>query len=212
MKPTLKYVGPLALLTAAALLTACGGGATSGNTFDHIEDPVEAARRGEAVPASKPGKGVANEDRGDTGQREGAAAETAQQGSRYDALGRLDPNGNYDVNGALLPGVVLQPVQEREDAIERISGIKTKLTAKLNEVREQLKDGTLDKELAATYKEQAADLGQGLERVNRMLKAMGEADDATWSEMRDSGLKEVQEVRTWWRGYADKQKEVSASE
>lgn len=216
----LDLIGPLAILAAITLMVACSGGATSGNSFNHMKAPFgdNAEVEGNTGTRSDQGSAAAAAGHGQAqASDEGTAAAIegngdAQAGDRYDALGRMDPNGNYDVNGNLLDGVLLQPEQERNDAIERMNGVKAKLTAELNEVRDRLKDGTLDKDVAAAYREQAADLGQGLERVNRTLKAMGEATDATWSEMRNSELKEVNEVRAWWRGYVAKQQEVSAGE
>ncbi|HRN36014.1 MAG TPA: hypothetical protein PLL18_03785, partial [Flavobacteriales bacterium] len=54
---------------------------------------------------------------------------------------------------------------------------------------------------AAANKQRAAELAQGLERVDRTLAAMGGATDATWTQMRDAQLKEVNEVRAWWNKY-----------
>ena len=47
----------------------------------------------------------------------------------------------------------------------------------------------------------AAELAQGLERVDRALAAMDASDDMTWESMRESQLKEVAEVRVWMAGY-----------
>ena len=55
--------------------------------------------------------------------------------------------------------------------------------------------------MAAANKQRAAELAQGLERVDRTLTAMGGATDATWADMRAAELKEVDEVRTWWNQY-----------
>ena len=116
-------------------------------------------------------------------------------------MGKLVPNGSYDRSGALLPGVVLGGEQERTDAMARMNGIRATLKTELEEVRARLKDGTAAKEVAAANKQRAAELAQGLERVDRTLAAMGGATDATWTQMRDAQLKEVNEVRAWWNKY-----------
>lgn len=130
---------------------------------------------------------------------------------RYNAVGTLDPNGNYTADGAVLPGVVLTPVQERTDAIERINGIRGTLMAELESVRAKLKDGTVAKEEAAANQQRAAELAQGLERVDRTLAAMGGATDATWADMRAAELKEVNEVRAWWNQYMAGRTESAAN-
>ncbi len=130
-----------------------------------------------------------------------AATGDGAAGDRYDALGKLDPTGSYDLNGAVLPGTVLTGNQERTDAMARMNGIRATLKTELEGVRATLKDGTAAKEVAASNKQRAAELAQGLERVDRTLAAMGGASDATWAEMRDTQLKEVNEVRTWWNKY-----------
>lgn len=132
------------------------------------------------------------------------------EGNRYNATGTLDPTGNYTAEGTLRPGVILTPVQERTDAMERMNGIRSTLTTELEQVRATLKDGTLDKEVAAANKQRAAELAQGLERVDRTLTAMGGATDATWADMRAAELKEVDEVRTWWNQYMAGRSESAA--
>ncbi len=132
----------------------------------------------------------------------------AAEGTRYDANGKIDPTGNYNTDGTVRPGVVLTPVQERTDAMGRMNGIRSILITELEQVRATLKDGTLTKEVAAANKERAAELAQGLERVDRTLTAMGGATDATWADMRAAQLKEVDEVRTWWSKYMTNRTDV----
>lgn len=153
------------------------------------------------VTATPPG-GATGTDAATTDATTNASANTSTA-DRYDATGKLDPTGRYTADGTLAPGVVLTPTEERSDAMTRMNGIRATLVADLEEVRAHLKDGTLDAEHAAADKKRAADLAQGLERVDRTLKAMGGATDATWAEMRNAQLKEVDEVRAWWRGYVN---------
>lgn len=47
----------------------------------------------------------------------------------------------------------------------------------------------------------AAELAQGLERINRAIKAIDEADDVSWGTIRESQMKEAGEVRAWMAEY-----------
>lgn len=182
----------LPVLAATMLAWGCGssndGDATTtntGTTTDLTATPPQGAAGADAAATTTDG------------------ATSTATADRYDATGKLDPTGRYTHDGSLAPGVVLTPTEERSDAMMRMNGIRATLVADLDEVRSHLKDGTLDAEHAAADKKRAADLAQGLERVDRTLKAMGGATDATWAEMRNTQLKEVDEVRAWWRGYVN---------
>jgi len=195
--PMLPFV-VVALLASGC--SGCGSGsagtsdnaAASGSSTDMTVSPADESDRGQG------GVNMASDADG---------ASDAATGDRYNAVGVLDPAGNYGRDGAVLPGVVLTPVEERTDAIVRMNGIRSTLMAELEEVRATLKDGTVPKEQAAQNQTRAAELAQGLERVDRTLAAMGGATDATWSEMRAAELKEVEEVRTWWNKYMAGQSE-----
>lgn len=178
---------PLMLL--AAMFVGCSG---EGDTHD--ADASSAS----ATTITTDGSGDGTMSDGTSGSRTTTSSGT---GDRYDPTGVMDPNGNYNADGSLRTGVILTPVQERTDAMASMKGIRATLMAELTEVRSHLKDGTLDKEHAEADQERAADLAQGLERVDRALEAMGGATDATWNDMRSAQLKEVNEVRTWWNAH-----------
>ncbi|MCC6839495.1 MAG: hypothetical protein IT230_04985 [Flavobacteriales bacterium] len=192
------------LFVVAAIAGGCDGKAGSGSSVGTMEDASRRVLAEKAAQASLWEQGAKPVQ---TGSTAGASAHGADAtgavpaGDRYDALGKLDPNGSYDINGAVLPGTVLTGNQERTDAMARMNGIRAILTTELEGVRATLKDGTVAKEVAAANKQRAAELAQGLERVDRTLAAMGGASDATWTEMRDTQLKEVNEVRAWWSKY-----------
>jgi len=208
-----KHIVPLFVVAVAAM--GCGGKAASGSSDGNIEDAAQRVIDLNANPPQlhlvEPGvsakaatqAGAANGANAAPAGAAGQAGAAANGGTadHYDALGKLDPNGSYDRSGSLLPGVVLTPVQERTDAMARMNGIKATLMAELDQVRARLKAGKQAKEAADSDKQRAAELGQGLERVNRTLKAMGGATDATWAQMREAQLKEVGEVRDWWNKY-----------
>ena len=183
----------LPLVVVAALAIGCSDG--SAGNYDNAESDGTNVSVTPADANDRDHGGVnMAEDVTGTGTADDA-------GTRYDANGKLDPTGNYNTDGTLRPGVVLTPVQERGDAMERMNGIRSILITELEQVRATLKDGTLDKEVAAANKQRAAELAQGLERVDRTLTAMGGATDATWADMRAAELKEVNEVRAWWNQY-----------
>ncbi len=175
----------LPLFLVAGLLMSCGGS-------DHDGDDTASSGTTTAITTDA-GAGTTNPN--------AAGDANATATDRYNATGQMDPMGNYTSDGTVRPGVVITPVQERTDAVARMNGIRATLMAELEEVRSHLKDGTLDKEHATADQERAADLAQGLERVDRTLAAMGNATDATWAEMRAAQLKEVDEVRTWWNAH-----------
>lgn len=195
------------LFIVAAVAAGCEGKAGSGSSVGTMEDASRRVLAEKAAQASlweqggKPAHTVSAASQGHGTATNGATEAEPAAGDRYDALGKLDPNGSYDLNGAVLPGTVLTGNQERTDAMARMNGIRAILKAELDGVRTLLKDGTAAKDVAAANKQRAAELAQGLERVDRTLAAMGGASDATWTEMRETQLKEVNEVRAWWNKY-----------
>lgn len=194
------------LFIVAAVAAGCVGKAGSGSSVGTMEDASKRvlAEKAAQVSAWQEGQGTTDHasGHGSTGSTDAATtAGGSAAGDRYDAMGKLDPNGSYDINGTVLPGTVLTGNQERTDAMARMNGIRAILKTELEGVRATLKDGTLAKEVAAANKQRAAELAQGLERVDRTLAAMGGASDATWAEMRETQLKEVNEVRAWWNKY-----------
>ena len=100
--------------------------------------------------------------------------------------------------------IVYTPAKERMMATNDMRGLRSLLMADLEAVRTRLNDGTRPAPAREADKALAADLAQGLERVDRALAALGEASDATWSSMRDAQLKEVAEVRSWMADYRAK--------
>jgi hypothetical protein len=97
--------------------------------------------------------------------------------------------------------VVLPPAKERMMVTNDMRGLRGLLMADLEEVRSRLNDGARPAAEREIDKALAADLAQGLERVDRALAALGTVDDATWATMRETRLKEVEEVRAWMADY-----------
>lgn len=86
---------------------------------------------------------------------------------------------------------------ERYAASKDVRGFRAQLMTELDAIRERLKDGTRPADAAKADRTRAADLAQGLERMDRLIKAVEESDDLTWTSVRESSLKEAGEVRAW---------------
>ncbi len=86
---------------------------------------------------------------------------------------------------------------ERYAASKDIRGYRALLMAELERIRTRLNDGTRPADAAKKDQDRAADLAQGLERMDRLIKAVEESDDITWTSIRGSRLKEAGEVRVW---------------
>lgn len=198
MKTTTNLIAStsLPLLLIAALMMSCGD---AGDTYDTASSPSPASGRS-VSQNSNDAMNSANAS---------GTMDASATADRYDATGRPDANGNYNADGTLRTGVVLTPAQERSDAMAGMNGIRATLMAELDQVRTELNDGTLDKDQTAVDKERAADLAQGLERIDRALAAMGGATDVTWNEMRTAQLKEASDVRVWWNDHMAKREAMA---
>ncbi len=184
----------LPLMLVATLLASCG------NTADTSDDNSST----QPVPVdsvNQTSNGGMNSTNNANSTNANVSSTTTSTSDRYDPTGKMDPNGNYNADGTLRTGVVLTPTQERTDAMTGMNGIRATLMAELDQVRAELKKGGMDKEHTDADQAQAADLAQGLERIDRMLADMGGATDATWTDMRTSQLKAAGDVRTWWTAH-----------
>lgn len=91
--------------------------------------------------------------------------------------------------------------KERMMATNDMRGLRGLLVADLEAVRLRLNDGARPVPAREADQALAADLAQGLERVDRALVALGASSDATWASMREVQLNEVAEVRSWMADY-----------
>jgi hypothetical protein len=127
-------------------------------------------------------------------------------GSATDA-GSVGNNAKAPATGNMVhlyPGdrpVPTTPEEERSRVISDMHGLRSILVADLEMVRARLNVGTQPEVQSKADQVLAADLAQGLERVDRALVALDASTDATWSSMRTSQLKEVQDVREWMVDY-----------
>ena len=86
---------------------------------------------------------------------------------------------------------------ERYNTSKNVRGYRAMLMSELDAIRARLNDGTRTAEATKKDQERAADLAQGLERMDRLIKAAEVSDDLTWARIRRSQLKEAEEVRNW---------------
>ncbi|MBL7956038.1 MAG: hypothetical protein JNJ91_13460 [Flavobacteriales bacterium] len=100
--------------------------------------------------------------------------------------------------------IVYTPAKERMMVTNDMRGLRSLLMADLEAVRARLNDGARAKSDRDADVALAADLAQGLERVDRALAALGASNDATWTSIREAQVKEVAEVRSWMADYRSK--------
>ncbi|MGV3636190.1 MAG: hypothetical protein ACO1NQ_00960 [Flavobacteriales bacterium] len=100
--------------------------------------------------------------------------------------------------------VVYTPAKERMMITNDMRGLRSLLMADLEAVRARLNDGARPQAARDADVALAADLAQGLERVDRALAALGATNDVSWTTIRDAQVKEVAEVRSWMADYRSK--------
>ena len=166
-----------ALALVLALGTGCGNDNTTG---DGRDGSTANGTNADGTTGSVNG----------TGENGGAGMDAERD--RTD-VATMDAN-EIRINGAK-PGTPVY--DERYAASKDIRGYRAQLMAELETIRTRLNDGTRPEEEAKKDQERAADLAQGLERMDRLIKAVEESDDMTWTSIRESQLKEAGEVRTW---------------
>lgn len=138
---------------------------------------------------------------------QGATRATDGNVTSQTTTGRSAWNNDEAARRFLYPGerpTPATPAEERAMANADMRGLRSILMSDLELVRARLNDGTRTDEQKATDQALAAELAQGLERVDRALAAMDATTDKTWADMRTSHMKEVNDVRTWMVGYREK--------
>ncbi|MBK8580945.1 MAG: hypothetical protein LKM36_08010 [Flavobacteriales bacterium] len=156
-----------------------------------------------SAPETNAGHDAANEANGamDTGH-EGHNGTNTATGTVDHSNGGNGSAANMD--GSDIAGgttTTMSPAEERTATSTEMKGLRATLTADLEAVRARLKVGTQPADQRKADQTKAADLAQGLERVDRALAAMDGATDETWATIREQQLKEVAQVRTWLDGY-----------
>lgn len=130
-------------------------------------------------------------------------------GSAMDASGSVNGSGTYsaDTTGTQYADTFnihitgsaqgTAAYNERYAASREARGYRARLMAELEAVRARLNDGTRPASDAEADRARAADLAQGLERIDRLIKAVETNTDVEWSTVRESTLKEAADVREW---------------
>lgn len=167
---------PVLALAIALLAAACG---SDGTTTDAQRDTTNAT-----------GSGTANSTDANPQNGVGANTTTDRDHTEVATMENTEIHINTEKPGT--------PVyDERYAASKDIRGYRALLMAELEAIRTRLNDGTRPAEAAKKDQDRAADLAQGLERMDRLIKAVEESDDLTWTSIRGSRLKEAGEVRVW---------------
>jgi hypothetical protein len=135
-------------------------------------------------------------DDGNSTAADRAAAVTVTRDQTVSAARNAD--GTLDTTGYMnASGEKITLGTERMRVAEDMRGMRASLMAELTAVRTRLNDGQLPEDARKRDEDRAAELAQGLERVDRVLKEMDSADDVTWASIRESRMKEASEVREW---------------
>ena len=160
------------------ITVGCGTGADQSDS-DALESTTEAAEHSSSQDGNNTMEVTAD------GSAEGVAINegTATMGSN-----------EIRINGS---AVGSPAYNERYAASKDVRGYRALLMAELDAIRARLNDGSRAADVTVKDQARAADLAQGLERMDRLILAVEESDDLTWTSIRTSSLKEAGEVRVW---------------
>ena len=151
-----------------------------------------------AVQCSSNAQGDNAENVSDTMDQQGNStsngAGTDQDGMNGSASSDMSSSSS---TGSTSSTGTMTPAQERMSVTSDMQGLRAELMADLDSVRDRLNEGTMPKGVHKEDKAAAADLAQGLERVDLAIAAMDSSTDVTWASMRDVRMKEVADVRAW---------------
>ncbi len=120
-------------------------------------------------------------------------------GHGSDSASHMDTR-TTDMGAADANKTPLTATEERTKTGDEMRGLRAILKAELDGVRASLGKGGTPEEKEAN-KTRAAELAQGLERIDRAIKAIDEATDVSWGTIRESQIKEADEVRAWMAKY-----------
>jgi hypothetical protein len=180
----------LAFMLVASLGVGCAG--CNGGEADTTGD----AANTEGMNAD----GTSADGSGANGASANASGSDASNGSDAGANGAEGEAGTGATTDKWTR-VYATPVEERAGTVENLNGLRATLVAELEQVRGRLKDGTrtaADKKADST---RASELAQGLERLDRTIKEVTEANDVSWAQVRESQIKAAGEFREWMAKY-----------
>ena len=155
--------------------------------------------------------GTTTDDSGTTG-----VIDENNNGTNQDELDALNAangttgTGTTDGSATMSNGQVQRTAaEERMVADTDMRGLRSTLVAELEAVRARLNVGTNPSPEREADQTRAAELAQGLERVDRALATLDASTDETWASTREAQLKEVEDVREWLRKYEHGETTVS---
>jgi hypothetical protein len=173
----------IALVALGSSLSGCSG-CNDASTTDGTDTTAAGAMNG------------GHTDGGDASTA-GGAGNTGGHGT--DSVGSMDTRGT-DMSAADANKTPLTATEERTKTGDEMRGLRAILKTELDGVRASLGKGGTPEEKEAN-KTRAAELAQGLERIDRAIKATDEATDVSWGTIRESQIKEAGEVRAWMAKY-----------
>jgi hypothetical protein len=179
----------LAFMLVASLGVGCAG--CNGGEADTTGDAANA----EGMNAD----GTSADGSGANGASANASGSDANSGSN-DGANSADGAGNSGTTDKWTR-VYATPLEERTGTVENLNGLRATLVAELEQVRGRLKDGTRTAEDKKADNTRASELAQGLERLDRTIKEVTEADDVSWAQVRESQIKAAGEFREWMAKY-----------
>ena len=172
----------LALLTSG-MLAGCEG------CNHEATDGSENATMDQAGGANGSATGTTNANGSTGGSTDrSASGDTSTMDSRTTASGAA-------------AGTPATPAEERTSTAASMQGMRTVLMTELDAVRARLKQAGRPDETVKADQTRAAELAQGLERLDRLIKKTTEADDVSWATVRESTMSEATEFRTWMAKY-----------
>ncbi len=180
IRPISRFTAPALALGLALFAAACSSDDSTSGTN------TGGASIGTPHPVNTP-------EAGTTGTTNGTSATNATVDQDRTDLATME-NTEIRINGAARGTAAYN---ERYTASRDIRGYRSQLMTELEAIRTRLNDGTRATDEAKKDQDRAADLAQGLERMDRLIKAVEESDDLTWTSIRESHLKEAGEVRVW---------------
>ena len=187
MRPT---TGKVTLITCAIALTFLGSTLSSCSGCGSGAD---------ATATDTTGTGAGSGQEANTGGDHGAGNATNASGHGSDTAAHMDTR-TTDMNASDANKTPLTASEERTKTGDEMRGLRAILKAELDAVRARL-GKTADAAAKEADKTRAAELAQGLERIDRAIKAIDEADDVSWGTIRESQIKEAGEVRAWMAKY-----------
>ena len=137
----------------------------------------------------------------------GSSAATTSDTKPVSGMGAAEPDAMGNGSAATTDNSTdpsakkMTPHEERMATSNDMRVLRAQLINDLEAVRARLNVGTNPSPEREADQKLAAELAQGLERVDRALAAMDASDDMTWESMRESQLKEVAEVRVLMAEY-----------